>query len=155
MADLASHLAHRLRNVVTKLADTAQSTTTPNFKLDQKRTLMSIRAPDFDFDDYHNEIRAATNSSKHLIDKEPIGKVLLVPNPSVLRIYGLPKVHKEGTPLCPVASFVSAPSYLLATYLNGWFKQITSYTAPLSIKNSTELISDLAQNFSPPRSTLI
>mgnify|MGYP000934471646 CR=1 FL=1 len=151
MADLASHLAHRLRNVVTKLADTAQSTTTPNFKLDQKRTLMSIRAPDFDFDDYHNEIRAATNSSKHLIDKEPIGKVLLVPNPSVLRIYGLPKVHKEGSPLRPVVSSISAPPYLLAKFLDNWLKQVTCFNFFSSIKNSVDLVSDLAHNPLPRR----
>ena len=49
-----------------------------------------------------------------------------------------------------VVSFVSAPSYLLAKFLDNWFKQVTCFTSPLSIKNSVKVVSDRAQN-APPR----
>ena len=107
--------------------------------------------PEFDFGDYNGKIRAAINKSKHLLDKEPIRNSLLLPNPSVPRIYGLPKVHKEGSPLRPVVSFVSAPSYLLVKFLDNWFKQVTCFHSPLSIKNSVELVSDLTQTPPPHR----
>ncbi|XP_059224321.1 GATA zinc finger domain-containing protein 14-like [Stomoxys calcitrans] len=32
------------------------------------------------------------------------------------RIYGLPKIHKEGTPLRPICSSINAPSYHLLTF---------------------------------------
>ena len=78
--------------------------------------------PEFDFDLYNGKIRAVIIKGKHLIDTEPIRKALLIPNPTVLRIYGLPEVHEEGSALRPVVSFVSVPSYLLAKFLDNWFK---------------------------------
>ncbi|XP_046397683.1 uncharacterized protein LOC124164403 [Ischnura elegans] len=35
------------------------------------------------------------------------------------RIYGLPKIHKEGVPLRPIVSAISSPTYNLAKYLTG------------------------------------
>ena len=35
----------------------------------------------------------------------------------VLRLYGLPKVHKSDVPLCPIVSFVSSPTYALSKFL--------------------------------------
>jgi len=36
---------------------------------------------------------------------------------SILRIYGLPKNHKQNTPLWPIASFYSSPTYQLSKHL--------------------------------------
>ena len=41
-------------------------------------------------------------------------------NPGAL--YGLAKVHKEGTPLCPVISMIGTPQYGLAKYLDNVIK---------------------------------
>ena len=77
-------------------------------------------------------------------------------NASVSQIYELPELHKEEFPLRPVVSFFFSPSYLLAKFRDHGFKQITCFNSPLSIKNSVELVSDLAHNPSPPpRSTLV
>ena len=60
-------------------------------------------------------------------------------------MYGLPKLHKEGSPLRPVVSYISYPTHPLAKFLDKWFKQITSFESHLSIQNSSELITSLAQ----------
>ncbi|XP_059221427.1 uncharacterized protein LOC131996025 [Stomoxys calcitrans] len=41
------------------------------------------------------------------------------------RIYGLPKIHKEGTPLRPICSSINAPSYHLCRYIVNILKNIT------------------------------
>ena len=115
--------------------------------------LHSIQAkadPLFNFSSYNNDFRTAINGCKHLIDKEPIRKAILVPNPSIPLAYGLPKLHKEGSPLRPVVSYLSSPSYRLAKYLDKWFKQNSCFDPHLSIKNSSELISTLALTPPPP-----
>lgn len=42
--------------------------------------------------------------------------------PLVPRIYGLPKIHKEGILLRPIVSAISSPTYALAKYLTGLLK---------------------------------
>ena len=32
------------------------------------------------------------------------------------RLYGLPKIHKEGAPLRPIVSFVNSPTYNVSRY---------------------------------------
>ncbi|XP_075157735.1 uncharacterized protein LOC142231002 [Haematobia irritans] len=41
------------------------------------------------------------------------------------RIYGLPKVHKEGTPLRPICSSINAPSYKMCRYISSILKNVT------------------------------
>ena len=48
---------------------------------------------------WNKEIWAAIKGSKHLIGKAPLETAVLVPNPSTLRLYGLPKLHKDDNPL--------------------------------------------------------
>ena len=33
------------------------------------------------------------------------------------RIYGLPKIHKDGVPLRPIASCINSPSYMLSKHI--------------------------------------
>jgi len=42
-----------------------------------------------------------------------------------LRVYGLPKIHKEGVPLRPTGSNIGAPTYQLSKYLTGLLTQHT------------------------------
>ncbi|KAJ8019710.1 hypothetical protein HOLleu_41397 [Holothuria leucospilota] len=55
------------------------------------------------------------------------------------RIYGLPKVHKEGIPLRPIVSSINSPSYNLA-------RDLADILTPLSgkgmsyIKNSQHFV---------------
>ena len=63
---------------------------------------------EFTFDSHVKTVRQLINSSKFLITTEPLRKSLLIPNPVPPRLYGLPKLHKEGEPIRPVVSFISA-----------------------------------------------
>ena len=46
-----------------------------------------------------------------------LSKKLIETNPLTLRIYGLPKVHKNGVPLCPIVNTIGGPTYLLTKFL--------------------------------------
>ena len=61
---------------------------------------------------------------------------------SLLRVYGLPKIHKPDCPLRVIVSSIGSPLYPLATYLhNILFKSIPK--ANSYIKNSFELVEKL------------
>lgn len=76
-------------------------------------------------------------------------------NPIPPRLYGLPKVHKEGIPVRPIVSFISSPTYKLAKYLNRWFQWSTDFQSEFSIKNSNELIGKIRDFIPPPGSILV
>ncbi|KAJ8023755.1 hypothetical protein HOLleu_36289 [Holothuria leucospilota] len=67
-----------------------------------------------------NKIRKAIKELKeqNKLNKKP-AKQLTPRNSLSPRIYGLPKVHKEGTPLRPIVSSINSPSYNLARHLAG------------------------------------
>ncbi|XP_075162881.1 uncharacterized protein LOC142235515 [Haematobia irritans] len=51
------------------------------------------------------------------------------------RIYGLPKIHKEGTPLRPICSSMTSPSYNLCKYIVNILKNI-SEDSKYNVKDS-------------------
>jgi hypothetical protein len=53
------------------------------------------------------------------------------------RIYGLPKIHKEGTPLRPICSSIGSPSYALCKYIVAILKNLTT-ESKFNIKNAIE-----------------
>jgi hypothetical protein len=58
------------------------------------------------------------------------------------RLYGLPKVHKQGVPLRPIVNTIGAPHYSLAKHLVGLLgSHIVS--SPHHVKNSTEFVHTL------------
>ena len=81
-------------------------------------------------------------------------KALLVPNPTPPLLYGLPKVHKVNTPMRPVVSFISSPTYLLAKFLDRWFKAYIGFESPHSVLNSASLADVLKDVSLPPGTTL-
>ncbi|XP_046397784.1 uncharacterized protein LOC124164498 [Ischnura elegans] len=60
------------------------------------------------------------------------------------RLYGLPKVHKEGIPLRPIVSNIGAPTYLLAQYLAEALQPFTGNSSSF-VKNSTHFIERLQE----------
>ena len=54
---------------------------------------------------------------------------------SAPQMYGLPKVHKEGTPMRPIVSAISSPSYNLAKELMRILTPLAGNTLH-SVKNS-------------------
>ena len=76
-------------------------------------------------------------------------KRILVPNPVPPRLYGLPKIHKPGSSMRPVISFISSPTDNLAKYLDSWLKTVTGFHSKYSVRDSCDL-SEKIVNFAPP-----
>ncbi|XP_075158011.1 uncharacterized protein LOC142231281 [Haematobia irritans] len=53
------------------------------------------------------------------------------------RIYGLPKIHKESTPLRPICSSIDSPSYNLSKYIVGILRNIT-LDSKYNVKDSAD-----------------
>ncbi|KAG8235755.1 hypothetical protein J437_LFUL015376 [Ladona fulva] len=70
-------------------------------------------------------------------------KGLLPQAPAPPRLYGLPKVHKPGTPLRPIVSAINAPTYLLAKYLAKLLAPIIGHNEH-HVQDSTKLVKTLA-----------
>ncbi|XP_075157687.1 uncharacterized protein LOC142230954 [Haematobia irritans] len=58
------------------------------------------------------------------------------------RIYGLPKIHKDGTPLRPICSSINSPSYNLCKYIVGILRNIT-LDSKYNVKDSVDFKSRL------------
>ena len=65
-------------------------------------------------------------------------------NPTIPRIYGLPKTHKPGTSMRPIISNIDSPTYKLAKWLNEKFNSFKKFRS-LSIKNSFDLTKKLEE----------
>ena len=57
-----------------------------------------------------------------------ISHKLIESSPITLRIYGLPKIHKEGAPLRPIVNTISGPTYLQAKFLALKLKPLVGLT---------------------------
>ena len=85
------------------------------------------------------EVTAAIMRSS--LDEET-KKKLLPKNPIVPRIYGLPKVQKQDTPLRPIVNTIGSPTYRLAKYLAGKLKRWVGHTDSF-VKNSTDMVDEI------------
>ena len=56
---------------------------------------------------------------------------------NIPRLYGLPKIHKPGTPLRPIVSFVDSPSYQLSKHLSELLSPLIGKSHS-AVKNSGE-----------------
>ncbi|XP_046395746.1 uncharacterized protein LOC124163008 [Ischnura elegans] len=65
------------------------------------------------------------------------------PAPAPPRLYGLPKIHKDGIPLRPIVNAIGSPTYNLAKYLTGVLSPYVGHCEH-HIKNSTEFVKILA-----------
>jgi hypothetical protein len=108
---------------------------------------------DFKFSKFNAEVRKVISGSEFIIP--PSSKSSLkVMNPIPPRLYGLPKIHKEGIPIRPIVSFNSSPTYKLAKYLDLWFKRNTNFESGYAVKNSVDLIDNIS-NFTPPPDSIL
>ena len=61
-------------------------------------------------------------------------------HPRALQIYGLPKIHKPGTPLRNIVSFYNTPLSALHKQLANLLKPLTMSTYTLRLKNSEDFL---------------
>ncbi|XP_055715097.1 uncharacterized protein LOC129809288, partial [Phlebotomus papatasi] len=66
-------------------------------------------------------------------------KVLTTHNSRTPRIYGLPKIHKQGTPLRPIVSCIMAPTYEISKFISNILKPVTN-RGGYSVKDSFEFV---------------
>lgn len=64
---------------------------------------------------------------------------LNVPNPTLAKLYGLPKIHKVGNKMRPIVSSINSPSYKMAKWFVSEMK-ILPRIKSLSVLNSFELV---------------
>jgi len=67
---------------------------------------------------------------------------LIESSPITPRIYGLPKIHKEGAPLKPIVNTIGGPTYLLAKYLAMTLKPLVGRTESF-VKVSSSFVKEL------------
>jgi hypothetical protein len=82
-------------------------------------------------------------------------KFLTQMNPQTPRLFGLPKLHKDGTPIRPVVSSINAPAHKLSYKINSLFRNFTSFKPKYSVKNSIDLIEKLSKVKVPDNARLV
>ena len=78
----------------------------------------------------------------HISDKLKDSLLPSYSNPP--QAYGLPKVHKEGTPLRPIISSIGSPTYRLAKELARILSPLTGNTTS-TVKNSSHFVQQLRE----------
>ena len=73
---------------------------------------------------------------------------------SVPRLYGLPKVHKPNTPLRPIVSFVSSPTYGLSKFLASLLKPVVGQSVH-HVKNSQQFAEFITSQRLPSTEVLV
>ena len=68
------------------------------------------------------------------------------------RLYGLPKTHKEGVPLCPILSMTSTPTHRLAQFLADVLRPVRDAVSSSTVKDSFDFVNrirtlDLSDSF--------
>jgi hypothetical protein len=80
---------------------------------------------------------------KNLEDKKLIdlteAKSLKMNNTIAPKIYGLPKLHKEGMPLRPIVSCINSPGYFLSKFLNNILQKLRP-SFKFNVRNSYEVV---------------
>lgn len=66
-------------------------------------------------------------------------RALIVSNPTLPKLYALPKTHKIGNKMRPIVSNINAPTYKLAKWLVSEIKKLPQLES-LSVKNSFEFV---------------
>lgn len=90
-----------------------------------------------------------SNNSVSSLHHKLIESSLITP-----RIYGLPKIHKEGAPLRPIVNTIGGPTYLLAKFPALKLKPLVGRSEPF-VKASASFIKELKDIKLSPKDTLV
>ncbi|XP_072377912.1 uncharacterized protein [Diabrotica undecimpunctata] len=121
------------------------------------------------FLDNNNFTLLATDPSKKFINKlkdnikhftdffsEHFAPYYKIPsNPLTPRLYGLPKIHKEGIPIRPVVSFINTPVSILSKFILNLINNMTNFTPRFSVKNTSHLVNNLQHINLHPNITML
>ena len=124
-----------------------------------------------DKEDYQNKMfdHLCNNDSYMRLNKDPLKKIsknvalgikssrsvssfsnkLIESSPLTPRIYGLPKIHKEGAPLRPIFNTIGGSTYLLAKYLAHKLKPLVGLTKSFVMDSSSFVIELKGINLDP------
>ena len=105
------------------------------------------------FDNVNKVENEITKFLKQLLDNKEITEDifnLVKPVGSITpRMYGLPKIHKEGIPLRPILSMVKSAQHKLAKFLNCCLEPVLEYYSAYTLKDSftfVDKIKDMDSN---------
>ncbi|BHF70512.1 hypothetical protein SprV_0301356300 [Sparganum proliferum] len=138
------------QNIIILPADKGGSTAILN-KTDYKEKMLSLLDDRSTYQPLPTDPTKAQASSidkvlKRLTGKkqlsEDIAKSLKQTEPTIAKIYGLPKVHKTEVPLRPIVSLIGAPNYKISKWLFQKLHPLTK-NCETSIENSTEFLKKL------------
>lgn len=79
---------------------------------------------------------------------------LIESSPITPRIYGLPKIHKEGVPLRPIVNTISGQTFLLTKYLAGKLKPLVGRMESF-VKESSSFVKELMDMKFEPGDNLV
>ncbi|XP_055922780.1 uncharacterized protein LOC129953564, partial [Eupeodes corollae] len=98
---------------------------------------------------YTKEINKAITNSKQLFPNLNTN-IFKQPNAMAPQFTGLPKIHKQGTPIRPLINYTTAPGYKIAKTLQKIIKNNIKIINNHSIQNNKDLIEKLQNlNISP------
>lgn len=104
-------------------------------------------------DKFNNVLKSQMNQLNCLFTKEDL-KYLKMIDPKAPTLRGLPKVHKDNTPIRPLVNFTSAPSYKLAKKLDKILRENIVLNNNHSIHNNIELTDIIRQTSLPKQFTM-
>nr|VZI09419.1 unnamed protein product [Spirometra erinaceieuropaei] len=137
-------------NIIILPADKGGSTTIMN-KTDYTEKMMTLLKDEstyepLDADPTKSENSCIEKTLKRLTGKKLISGVLAKSlkqdEPTIAKIYGLPKVHKVGIPLRPIVSLIGAPNYKISKWLFHHLHPLTK-DSENSIEDSNEFLDKL------------
>ncbi|BHF81552.1 hypothetical protein SprV_0802468400 [Sparganum proliferum] len=137
-------------NIIILPADKGGSTTIMN-KTDYTEKMMTLLKDESTYEPLDADPTKSQNSCiektlKRLTGKKLISgdlaKSLKQDEPTIAKIYGLPKVHKIGIPLLPIVSLIGAPNYQISKWLFHHLHPLTK-DSENSIEDSNEFLDKL------------
>ncbi|XP_045482952.1 uncharacterized protein LOC123686796 [Harmonia axyridis] len=93
--------------------------------------------------------------SKEFEDEFGKYRNLILPNPKIPKLYGLPKLHKDNIPIRPIVSYINTPVYKISKFLSDKLKDLTEFKPTYGIKNSGQLVDSLRNLQIPEGAKLI
>lgn len=90
---------------------------------------------------FAKEVKVILKDCNFLINEE-LRVELVVSNPVLPRLYGLPKLHKTGDAMRPIVSGINAPTYKISKWLVREFSKLIEPFS-MAVKNNYEFIEEI------------